>query len=51
MVALEHRYYGPSMPVGWDIPAEKFRWLSSQQALGDLAEFHRQVTRTLLCLH
>lgn len=43
MLAVEHRYYGDSMPTGRELSTEKLRWLSSQQALGDLAEFHTQV--------
>mmetsp|Transcript_53378 Transcript_53378/g.68502 ORF Transcript_53378/g.68502 Transcript_53378/m.68502 type:complete len:507 (-) Transcript_53378:231-1751(-) len=43
MVALEHRYYGASMPTGRELSTQKLRWLSSQQALGDLAEFHSQI--------
>jgi len=43
MVALEHRYYGESMPTGREFSTDKLRWLSSQQALGDLAEFHSQI--------
>lgn len=43
MVALEHRYYGESMPTGREFSTHKLRWLSSQQALGDLAEFHSQI--------
>lgn len=44
MVALEHRYYGDSMPVGESsFSTQNLRWLSSQQALGDLAVFHQQI--------
>jgi hypothetical protein len=43
MVAVEHRYYGESMPTGRELSTEKLRWLSSQQALGDLAAFHSQI--------
>jgi hypothetical protein len=46
MVALEHRYYGASMPTNHlkhEHGVKKYRWLSSQQALGDLAEFHSQI--------
>jgi hypothetical protein len=43
MLAVEHRYYGDSMPTGRELSTKKLRYLSSQQALGDLAEFHSQV--------
>eukprot|EP00613_Pedinella_sp_CCMP2098_P034599 CAMPEP_0171724882 /NCGR_PEP_ID=MMETSP0991-20121206/24643_1 /TAXON_ID=483369 /ORGANISM="non described non described, Strain CCMP2098" /LENGTH=504 /DNA_ID=CAMNT_0012317875 /DNA_START=26 /DNA_END=1540 /DNA_ORIENTATION=+ len=43
MLAVEHRYYGESMPTGRELTTQKLRWLSSQQALGDLAGFHSQV--------
>jgi len=44
MVAVEHRYYGSSIPVSGHRGTENLRWLSSQQALGDLANFHQQLT-------
>ncbi|WAR11956.1 TSSP-like protein [Mya arenaria] len=37
-VMLEHRYYGESHPVP-DLSVENLRFLSSRQALADLAEF------------
>ena len=43
MVAVEHRYYGESIPVSGHRGTENLRWLSSQQALGDLANFHEQL--------
>jgi pimeloyl-ACP methyl ester carboxylesterase len=39
MLALEHRYYGPSTP-NHDYSNENLRFLSSEQALGDIAHFH-----------
>jgi hypothetical protein len=45
MLAVEHRYYGASMPTASELPPNKqLQWLSSQQALGDLATFHAQIT-------
>lgn len=46
MLAVEHRYYGASMPAaGTELPPNRqLQWLSSQQALGDLATFHAQIT-------
>lgn len=35
---MEHRYYGQSVPVG-DYSTANLRWLSSEQALADLASF------------
>lgn len=39
IVALEHRYYGASLPVP-DFSTAHMQWLSSRQALGDIAHFH-----------
>jgi serine protease 16 len=39
MVALEHRFYGGSQPTK-DFATSSLRYLSSQQALADLASFH-----------
>lgn len=39
MVALEHRYYGPSNPFS-DLATENLQWLNSEQALEDMAFFH-----------
>jgi pimeloyl-ACP methyl ester carboxylesterase len=39
MLALEHRYYGPSMPNEGDFSNENLRFLSTEQALVDLAHF------------
>ena len=38
LFALEHRYYGPSVPVP-DLTLPNMRVLSSEQALQDLANF------------
>ncbi|KAH8098285.1 hypothetical protein JL720_1220 [Aureococcus anophagefferens] len=39
-VALEHRYYGRSVPPSAERGARRLRHLSSQQAVGDIAAFH-----------
>ena len=39
LLALEHRYYGPSTP-GHDLSTENLKYLNSEQALGDIAYFH-----------
>ncbi|XP_063793920.1 thymus-specific serine protease [Pseudophryne corroboree] len=45
LVALEHRYYGASInPDG--LTLEAIRFLSSQQALADLASFHLFISQT-----
>ena len=38
VLALEHRFYGPSQPTG-DLAVASLRFLSSEQALADLAAF------------
>jgi hypothetical protein len=38
IVTLEHRYYGASVPVD-SLTTENLRWLSSKQAIYDLARF------------
>lgn len=38
VVALEHRYYGESQPVA-DMTTANLKWLTSEQALADLARF------------
>merc|ERR1711871_522119 len=38
ILALEHRYYGQSLPTR-DFTTANLKWLSSQQALADLAKF------------
>jgi hypothetical protein len=43
VLALEHRYYGKSLPVG-DFETASLRQLSSQQALADLAGLHAHAT-------
>jgi len=39
MVAVEHRYYGESIPTE-DFSTPNLKWLSSRQALADLAQIH-----------
>lgn len=39
MLALEHRYYGPSNPFRQDYSTKNLQWLNSEQALGDIAHF------------
>ena len=39
ILALEHRYYGESQPVS-DLSTANLKWLTSRQALGDIAQFH-----------
>lgn len=43
LLALEHRYYGPSTPNG-DWSSENLKWLNSEQALGDMAYFHSHIS-------
>jgi serine protease 16 len=38
VLALEHRFYGPSQPTG-DVTVASLRFLSSSQALADAARF------------
>lgn len=38
LLALEHRFYGPSQPFH-DYKTEHLKYLSTEQALGDLSEF------------
>ncbi|KAG9406486.1 Thymus-specific serine protease [Aphanomyces cochlioides] len=45
LVAVEHRYYGTSYPTP-DMSNENLRYLSSQQALFDLARIHTYLTST-----
>ena len=40
LVALEHRFYGKSVPASGERGAARLRHLSSQQAVGDIATFH-----------
>ena len=45
MVALEHRYYGESVPPSRGrTGAARLRHLSSQQAVGDIATFHDHIS-------
>jgi len=41
---LEHRYYGESIPIEYKT-IEDFSWLSSRQALNDIAEFVQQMNQ------
>ncbi|KAJ1461761.1 peptidase S28 [Pelagophyceae sp. CCMP2097] len=43
LLALEHRFYGASVPVSADRGAERLKYLSSQQAVSDIAVFVEQV--------
>jgi thymus-specific serine protease len=43
MVALEHRYYGPSNPFD-DLATEHLQWLNTEQALADIATFHAKIS-------
>jgi serine protease 16 len=43
LVALEHRYYGESIPTP-DFSTENLKFLSAHQALGDLASFRMYIT-------
>ena len=44
MFALEHRFYGQSHPLG-DTSTKSLAYLSSEQALADLAEFRQAMAR------
>jgi len=44
MFAVEHRYYGSSFPSVSDLSTESLRFLSSRQALADLAKFNEFAT-------
>jgi len=48
--AVEHRYYGASNPVP-DMTTPNMRYLSSQQALADLATFHKFATQRCVPFH
>ena len=40
LIALEHRFYGQSMPFGNNsLDLDKLKYLNSEQALSDIAEF------------
>ncbi|GLE05727.1 hypothetical protein PINS_up014775 [Pythium insidiosum] len=43
LVAVEHRFYGKSYPTA-DMSLENLRFLTSEQALADLARFHAFLT-------
>ena len=43
ILALEHRYYGESIPVD-DFSTPNLRWLSSHQALADIASLHTHIS-------
>jgi len=43
VLALEHRFYGPSQPTG-DLTVASLRYLSSSQALADAARFVTHVS-------
>jgi serine protease 16 len=45
ILALEHRYYGESHPLP-DLSLENMKWLSSRQALADIAQFHSYILET-----
>lgn len=45
MIALEHRYYGVSIPTP-DFSTKNLRWLNSEQALADIANFHAFITKS-----
>lgn len=44
LLALEHRYYGLSIPND-DLSTDNLRWLNTEQALGDIASFHDLITK------
>ena len=44
LVALEHRYYGLSLPTT-DFSTENLMWLNSEQALADIAYFHEKLVK------
>lgn len=46
MLALEHRYYGPSVPTP-DFSTENMRFLNSEQAVADIAYFHSYISDML----
>lgn len=44
LLALEHRYYGPSNPFGKDFSTANMQWLTTEQALQDVAHFHEHIS-------
>ena len=47
LLALEHRYYGLSMPPesNTDWSTSSLKYLSSEQAVADIAEFHAYISK------
>lgn len=43
IVALEHRYYGKSVPPSTERGAQRLRHLTSHQAVVDIATFHKHI--------
>lgn len=50
MVSLEHRYYGKSSPFN-SLKTENLRYLSSKQALYDLAVFRQYYQASYLPIY
>lgn len=50
LVALEHRFYGHSYPTK-DMSLPNLAYLSSEQALADLAHFHAFITQKYSLIH
>lgn len=46
LITLEHRFYGESIPTA-DLSDANMKYLSSQQALADLANFRQAITKDL----
>ena len=44
IVALEHRYYGKSIPPSSERGAQRLRHLTSHQAVADIAVFHKHIS-------
>jgi len=44
IVALEHRYYGKSVPPSSERGAQRLRHLTSHQAVADIALFHKHIS-------
>mmetsp|Transcript_16669 Transcript_16669/g.39908 ORF Transcript_16669/g.39908 Transcript_16669/m.39908 type:complete len:511 (+) Transcript_16669:16-1548(+) len=44
ILALEHRYYGESIPTA-DLSTESLKFLSSRQALADISTFHSVISK------
>ena len=44
VVALEHRYYGNSIPPSSERGAQRLRHLTSHQAVADIAVFHKHIS-------